>query len=104
MGNNTDKILKERGSRYGLYSPQAVFINRVNKEMREQLAQNPRAADLTEEQRCLILEGFNMVVNKMARCLQGDPLYMDNFEDIIGYARLVHDGILETLEDEKEET
>ena len=100
MTNKTDQILEERGSRYGEYAPQAIFINRMNALMKNQLLKNPRAANLTEEQTCVLLEGFNMIVNKMARCLQGDPLYMDNLDDIVGYARLVRDGIEKTLNGE----
>lgn len=92
------EILAERGSRYGRYASIAVLNNRMNKLLRDEMDVNPLWR-VTEEQECLIIEGFNMILNKMARVVQGDPLYMDNLDDIVGYARLVQTGIKDSLGD-----
>ncbi|MBE9472959.1 MAG: hypothetical protein IMY75_12755, partial [Chloroflexi bacterium] len=40
-------------------------------------------------------EALEMIQHKIARILNGDPRYADNWLDIAGYARLVEDRILE---------
>jgi hypothetical protein len=42
---------------------------------------------------CLVSEALEMICVKMARIMNGDPLYRDNWVDIAGYAKLVSDRL-----------
>jgi hypothetical protein len=44
-----------------------------------------------------MLEALDMICNKMARVVNGDPYYIDSWHDIAGYAQLVVDELREDL-------
>lgn len=77
-----DAILQERGLKYGLFLRQAQIAADLKGIMRaycmwdEQLAPDQR-------------EALEMIAVKLARILNGDPNYPDNWRDIEGFARLV---------------
>jgi hypothetical protein len=78
-----DKVLQERGERYGDYKSTAFISQTLKNTMRE-----CRSWDrMTSAQR----EGLEMIQHKIARILNGDPTYIDSFRDIEGYARLMVD-------------
>jgi hypothetical protein len=82
-----DKVLQERGERYGDYKSTAFISQTLKNTMRE-----CRSWDrMTSAQR----EGLEMIQHKIARILHGDPKYMDSWVDIVGYATL----IVESMED-----
>jgi hypothetical protein len=82
-----DKVLQERGERYGDYKSTAFISQTLKNTMRE-----CRSWDrMTSAQR----EGLEMIQHKIARILNGDPKYMDSWVDIVGYATL----IVESMED-----
>jgi hypothetical protein len=80
-------ILTERGKRYGEYKSTAF----ISQELKNIMHKCPSWDKLTYAQR----EGLEMIQHKIARMLNGDPTYTDNWVDIIGYATLV----LETMDD-----
>lgn len=85
--NEINEILQERGKRYGPYETTAFIAQQLKMMMHE----TPSWHKLTAAQR----EGLEMIQHKIARILNGDPTYEDNWVDLIGYATLV----LETMQD-----
>ena len=83
--NEINEILVERGKRYGPYETTALIAQQLKMMMHE----TPSWHKLTAAQR----EGLEMIQHKIARILNGDPTYEDNWVDLIGYSTLV----LETM-------
>lgn len=81
--NETEKVLIERGKRYGDFKDHAHLSQLLKKVMRDH---NPKKYD---ELPPFIKEGLEMIQHKIARALNGDPLYDDNYIDIAGYAELI---------------
>jgi len=78
---DTDKILEERGSRYGNYLRQTQISKRIQNTMK--LCES--YSDLATDQQ----DALEMIAVKISRILNGDPNYADNWCDIAGYAKLV---------------
>lgn len=78
-----DKVLEERGKRYGKFTGHARITQAIKKAMRYHT--NWEALD--DDQK----EALEMVAHKCGRILNGDPNYLDNWDDIIGYVKLVTD-------------
>ncbi len=79
--DSIDSTLKERGSRYGEYKDNA----RVAQEIKRVMKSGTNSGDLRDIQR----EALEVIAAKIARIVNGDPDYIDNWHDIAGYARLV---------------
>ncbi len=77
-----DQTLNERGSRYGEFEDHARVSQRIQDEMRDDVFGWSRLADDQKQ-------ALTMIADKIARILNGDPAYLDNWHDIIGYATLV---------------
>lgn len=75
------KTLKERGSIYG------AFAN--NAETSQILKQTMRQAKNWDELSYAQQEALEMVQHKISRLLNGDPTYLDNVVDILGYTELM---------------
>lgn len=73
--------LNERGARYGKFEDQAELCQRLKMVMRKA----PGYANLSADQ----AEALEMIQHKVARILNGDPDYSDNWHDISGYAGLI---------------
>ena len=80
-----DKILSERGSRYGKFTDHA----RITQNIKTVMCDGPKWGDLTADQR----EALEMVAHKIGRIVNGDPNYADSWVDIAGYAQLVADRL-----------
>jgi hypothetical protein len=82
-----DRILEERGTRYGKFKDHA----RISQELKSILAgaTDGRGVHLDDDQR----EALGMICHKMARIVNGDPNYADSWVDIAGYAQLVADRL-----------
>lgn len=81
--NTIDKTLIERGIRYGKFEDQAILTQAI----KSALANSRNWQTLTDDKR----EALEMISSKIARILNGDPSYKDNWHDISGYAKLVED-------------
>lgn len=79
--------LKERGERYGKFRDHAIIAQGLQDEMRIY----PGWQRLAPDQK----QALTVIADKIARMLNGDPNYLDNWHDIIGYAKLVEDRLLE---------
>lgn len=74
-----DEVLAERGKRYGSFAGNAV----ISQDFKAILSRYYRDCH-TEVHK----EALEMICQKMARILNGDPDYKDNWVDIGGYAKL----------------
>lgn len=83
MTTDVDAILAERGSRYGTFENHA----RISQALKRAMHDSPNWSKLTDVQK----EGLEMIQHKVARMLNGDPSYLDNIIDVVGYATLVKD-------------
>lgn len=94
-----DEVLKERGNRYGSYADNAEFTETVRKMVDAYLSQNQRVVlgSITPEQMNIIKHSLTLIMMKIARVIQGDPLHMDNLVDIEGYARIMRENLEETI-------
>lgn len=79
-----NETLKERGKRYGAFKYHADISQRLKNNMR--LHVNWERLSLDKQ------EALDMIQHKIARILNGDPNYKDNWHDIAGYAKLAEDG------------
>lgn len=82
---NIDKTLEERGKKYGDFKDHAKIAQGLKAVMYE----CPNWGELSSDKK----ECLEMVAHKIARILNGDPEYLDNWHDIIGYTRLVEVNI-----------
>ena len=76
-----DKILEDRGSRYGDFGIQSKTAQAI----RDAFKASPNWKYLAPYMR----EGLDLVATKISRMLCGDPMYLDNVVDILGYMTLV---------------
>jgi hypothetical protein len=75
------QTLQERGARYGEFEHHAKIAQGIQDAMREQ----PGWEKLAPDQK----QALTVIADKIARMLNGDPTYIDNWHDIVGYATLV---------------
>lgn len=80
-----DKTLAERGARYGKFADHAVISQGLQDTMRAA----PGWSRLAPDQK----QALTTIQDKVARMLNGDPDYIDNWHDIIGYAKPVEDRL-----------
>lgn len=83
---NIDATLAERGARYGEFKDHAVIAQGLQDTMRAAPGWTRLAADQKQ--------ALSVVADKIARMLNGDPNYIDNWHDIIGYSKLVENRLL----------
>ena len=81
MSSDVNKTLDERGERYGKFKSHAEFSQKLKQAMKEKATW----WDLSPSQQ----ESLEMIAHKIARILNGDPNYADNWHDIAGYATLI---------------
>lgn len=78
------ETLNARGARYGDFTDNAAVSQRIKDAM---MYDEAMWAKLNYVQR----EALTMIAQKIARILNGDPNYKDNWHDIQGYARLAEE-------------
>ena len=83
--------LAERGARSGQFKDHARISQEIKRVMQKTDGWNNLGATGRE--------ALEMIAHKIARVLNGDPTYIDNWVDIAGYATLV----AERLEEAKQE-
>ncbi len=86
MRSDVINTLDQRGNRYGDFRDNAEVSQRLQAAMRYNDAE---WASLPPMHR----EALTAIAQKIARILNGDPNYADNWHDIQGYARLVEERI-----------
>lgn len=97
--------LEERGARYGKFQDHALIAMSFKGFMRGELTrgysreeveahlaqQKKNWTKLAPDQQ----QALDTICDKIARILNGDPDYTDNWHDIQGYAKLVEDRLLQ---------
>ena len=78
---DVNQVLNERGTRYGRFEGHA----HISQTLKAAMTHTAGWQRLTADQR----EALEMVQHKVARILNGDPNYTDNWIDIAGYVTLV---------------
>ena len=76
-----EKTLAERGNRYGDFAEHAIIAQALKDAM--------WCRDGWHRLTPAMRQALEVIADKIARILNGDPTYADNWHDIIGYARLV---------------
>ena len=79
-----EDTLKEREARYGKFED----FSDICQSLKQVLHGSFKWDSLSHEHR----EALEMIAHKMARVLNGDPNYADNWHDISGYAKLAEDA------------
>jgi len=74
------EILQQRGDRYGEY----INVATTSQEIKRIISLG--AATTADED---MRESLDMIANKIARIVNGDPFYKDSWQDIAGYAQLI---------------
>ena len=80
----TTDILEDRGKKYGPFTSHAEITQAIKHAMFD-----GDHAPLEADQK----EALDMIAHKIGRILNGDPNYIDSWDDIAGYARLVADRL-----------
>lgn len=78
-----EATLAERGARYGDFTDHAIIAQALQDTIRAY----PGWGELSSNQR----QALTVIADKIARILNGDPNYRDNWHDIAGYAKLAED-------------
>ena len=76
-----NKTLEQRGARYGKFKDVAATTYALQEILRDAKSYKHMSDDQ--------VIALDMICNKMARIVNGDPSYSDNWHDISGYATLV---------------
>lgn len=77
--------LNERGSRYGDFTSNAQITQDLKSVM--------WASDGWVKLNAVQAQALEVIADKIARILNGDPNYADNWHDIQGYAKLVEERL-----------
>ena len=80
-GTNVNDMLAGREGRYGSFQGHAKIAQGLKAVMHERSGWDGLADDQKE--------ALEMIQHKIARILNGDPNYTDNWIDLVGYAQLV---------------
>ena len=84
-GKDTKSILKERKSKYGEAYRHGELSQRLKRVLRIHVERYGTPDAFTD----LMTESLEMICHKIARISNGDPTYVDSWQDIAGYAELV---------------
>ena len=87
--SDINATLAERGARYGKFEDHAFICQGIKKAM----WMHPGWERLADDQK----QALETIADKIARMLNGDPNYIDNWHDIIGYAKLVETRLIGML-------
>ena len=81
MEKDVISTLNQRESRYGEY----ICVSETAQQLKEIL----RNGVSWNNMESYMQESLDLIANKMARIINGDPFYDDSWHDIGGYAKLV---------------
>lgn len=88
--SDINKTLAERGSKYGDFTDNA----RISEGLMDLLRREEGYQNLRPIHRAAL----NVITQKMARIVNGDPEYLDNWHDMEGYSKLAYDRCEEELD------
>lgn len=97
-----NQILEERGSNYGNFHTQANLSQTLKSIINQHYVSVHK-----EVMPNFMAEALSMICHKIARIANGNPTYVDSWQDIAGYSQLVVDilnkSTIENSETEQEE-
>ena len=64
---------------------------RLSQELKRVMVSSPNWEVMTADKR----EALEMIAHKIARILNGDPEYHDSWHDLVGYAKLIADDLVD---------
>lgn len=76
-----EKVLNERAQTYGQYN----MVSKISQDVKKVIRNSPNYPLMPDYMK----ESLDLIANKLARILNGDPLYDDSWRDISGYCTLV---------------
>ena len=82
---SVEKTLEERRARYGRFIDHAVIAQGLQDVMRGAPNWNTLDPD--------IKQALSVIADKIARILNGDSHYIDNYHDIAGYSQLIENRL-----------
>ena len=92
MSDIVSEITAKRGSVYGSFLHNALVAQAIKAALRN--IPDPDNEGLRWENLPLdVREGLDLIALKMSRIVTGDAQYLDNWDDIGGYAKIVADRI-----------
>lgn len=92
MNDVVTKITAARGSVYGRFLHNAIVAQAIKAAIRN--IPDPDNEGIRWENLPLdVREGLDLIALKMSRIVTGDPAYLDNWDDIGGYAKIVADRL-----------
>lgn len=86
--DHISKVLNERGKRYGDFTHHAAVCQCLKEVMMLHTAS--KYAQLSADKK----QALDVIADKIARILTGDPEYDDNWIDIQGYAKLAQERLV----------
>lgn len=87
-----EQITAKRGSVYGPFLHNSIVAQNIKAAMRN--IPDPNNEGLKWEALPVdVREALDLIALKVSRIVTGDPEYLDNFDDIGGYAKIVADRI-----------
>lgn len=84
------QTLNERGKRYGSFKGHAEVAQRLKVVVQEELETREKFLSPVQQ------EAVDMILHKLARIVNGDANYIENWRDICGYSQLVVDVLHRT--------
>lgn len=101
VADSVSATLAQRGSRYGDFTDHAKICQDLKDVMVNSSVNMPDLTTATESHRefrwhkllPIQKQALEVIMDKVARILSGDPNYDDNWHDIQGYAKLVEDRL-----------
>lgn len=96
MVDDVEKLLEERGDKYGAFMGHARVTQELMDLCTTSLRNNLNFTDLERADEAVLLEALHMIMHKVGRIVNGDPMYKDSWDDVAGYARLVSKHIENT--------
>ena len=84
---NISDTLEKRGKKYGIYTEVSSTAQRLKEVV--------RSAGSWKNMEDNMKESIDMICNKLARIVNGNPYYRDSWHDIAGYATLIEDDLKE---------
>ena len=89
-----NKTLEQRGERYGKFKDVAATTYAL-----QEILRYAKSYEHMSDDQVIALD---MICNKMARIVNGDPNYIENWHDIAGYATLVEQELNITNRDKEQ--
>ena len=87
--DKVQRTLDERGKRYGDFADHAKIADDLIAVMMRGVNGRDKWGEMLPFQR----QALRTIADKIARIINGDPNYNDNWHDIQGYAKLVEDRL-----------